>query len=313
MWFFKKNKTDKQLTFKEIKDKLDSDICGQDELKKDITIAISNYNKYVNNTSDYLKKNNILLIGPAGSGKTLTATTIVGEILNLPNIVINCASLVRSGYVGESLDNQIKSFTEHCHNFYSTDKKQVDLSDKSAAVILDEIDKLSAASHNSGSISTSEVQNQLLPYLDEYGFFGSVPVNNILFVGTATFNNVYRNLDYDYTQKLTAEQVSNAGFSQELFGRFKQKIYLPKPGKEVITQLLTSKMTKNPILHYKELIKLDGNELIVSNESIDRLSYLFEKSSTGVRGIHQILEDKLQGILYESLQVKKQKFELVID
>ena len=66
---------------KEIHEFLDQYVIGQDRAKKMLSVAVYNHYKRVNNNledqSDIeLDKSNILIVGPTGTGKTLTAKTI---------------------------------------------------------------------------------------------------------------------------------------------------------------------------------------------------------------------------------------------
>ena len=80
-------------------------IIGQEKAKKIISVAVYNHYKrlYVPH-EQYgdveLKKSNILLIGPTGTGKTLFAETLA-RLLNVPFTVADATTLTESGYVGE--------------------------------------------------------------------------------------------------------------------------------------------------------------------------------------------------------------------
>ena len=64
----------------EIKDVLDEYVIGQDKAKKTLSVAVHNHYKRLlikSGPQDVgIKKSNVLLIGPAGVGKTLLAQTL---------------------------------------------------------------------------------------------------------------------------------------------------------------------------------------------------------------------------------------------
>ena len=92
----------KRLKPKEIKEKLDEYIIGQNEAKKTIAVAVYNHYKRVLSTHPHpeveYSKSNVLLIGPTGSGKTLIARTLA-NILDVPFAISDATTLTEAGYV----------------------------------------------------------------------------------------------------------------------------------------------------------------------------------------------------------------------
>ncbi len=84
-------------------------MIGQDEAKKNLSVAVYNHYKRINSnlqTDDVeLQKSNILMLGPTGgSGKTFLAQTLA-RILNVPFAIADATSLTEAGYVGEDVEN----------------------------------------------------------------------------------------------------------------------------------------------------------------------------------------------------------------
>ena len=72
-------KEDELPTPREIKEKLDEYIVGQEEAKKTLSVAVYNHYKRINKKMDssdgvVLEKSNVLLLGPTGSGKGRSST-----------------------------------------------------------------------------------------------------------------------------------------------------------------------------------------------------------------------------------------------
>ena len=82
---------------KEIRRILDQYVIGQDEAKKSLSVAVYNHYKRIHagqgkNEDVELRKSNVLMIGPTGSGKTLLAQTLA-RILNVPFAIADATSL----------------------------------------------------------------------------------------------------------------------------------------------------------------------------------------------------------------------------
>ena len=78
---------------REIKDFLDEYVIGQDQAKKQLSIAVYNHYKRVlhnedENKSVEIEKSNIIMVGETGTGKTLLAKTIAKQ-LNVPFCIVD--------------------------------------------------------------------------------------------------------------------------------------------------------------------------------------------------------------------------------
>ncbi|PWY94935.1 ATP-dependent Clp protease [Aspergillus sclerotioniger CBS 115572] len=105
-----------------------------------------------------LEKSNILLLGPSGVGKTLMAKTLA-RILSVPFSISDCTPFTQAGYIGEDAEVCV-------HRLLAAANYDVEQAER-GIIVLDEVDKISAAKVSHGKdVSGEGVQQALLKLIE---------------------------------------------------------------------------------------------------------------------------------------------------
>lgn len=93
---------------KQISDIIKSSIIGQDEPARTVATAISAHiTRCVHNSNNPdrpIRKDNLLIAGPTGTGKTETIRAVINKLkLPIPLTVVSCTALTNTGYTGKSI------------------------------------------------------------------------------------------------------------------------------------------------------------------------------------------------------------------
>ena len=324
----------KNVNPKWISKKLDEYVVGQDSAKKVLSVAVYNHYKRIQSnqkTSNVeLHKSNILLVGPAGSGKTLLAQTLA-KILEVPFAIADATSLTEAGYVGEDVENILLRLIQAA---------DFDISRAEQGIIyIDEIDKIARKNPNPSitrDVSGEGVQQALLKIIE--GCIANVPpqggrkhphqdflqikTDNILFICGGAFEGLVDMVDWRITkdsssigfnsiennrsdddkvealEHLTADDLLNYGFIPELVGRLPISVNLSKLDKDALIKVLTE--PKDALIkQYQALFKMDDVELEFTSEAIAATADQALQLKTGARGLRSILEQVLLDVMYE--------------
>ena len=315
--------------------KLDDYVIGQEMAKKVLSVAVYNHYKRVwsnQKPSDVeLQKANILMVGPAGSGKTLLAQTLA-KVLDVPFAIADATSLTEAGYVGEDVENILLRLIQAAD--YDVARAEQGI------IYIDEIDKIARKSPNPSitrDVSGEGVQQALLKIVE--GCVANVPpqggrkhphqdflqirTDDILFMCGGAFeglgeltekriskdkvtigfkagasDNGSLRPEEDVLEHVNSDDLLKYGFIPELVGRLPVVVSLKSLDIESLIRVLTE--PKNAFVkQYQALFQMDNVELAFTDDALSAAADEALKRGTGARGLRSILEQTLLDVMYE--------------
>ena len=317
---------------REIKEFLDEYVIGQNQAKKQLSIAVYNHYKRLAHNADEnksveIEKSNIIMVGETGTGKTLLAKTIARQ-LEVPFCIVDATVLTEAGYVGEDVESILSRLL--MVSDYDVEKAERGI------VFIDEIDKIARKSDNPSltrDVSGEGVQQGLLKLLE--GSIVNVPpqggrkhpdqkyiqvnTQNILFIAGGAFDGIKEIIerrmnkqaigfssektnkvddDSYILDKLDAMDLRNFGLIPELLGRFPIVTHLDKLDEATMLRILSE--PKNSIINqFIELFRLDGVELSFTEGALQKIVKETMEKGLGARGLRGTTEKVLEKYMYD--------------
>lgn len=329
----------------EIKAYLDEYIIGQDEAKRNLSVAVYNHYKRLQQPDDpsgvEIEKSNIIMVGSTGTGKTLLARTIA-KLLDVPFTIVDATVFTEAGYVGEDVESILSRLLQVADYDVPAAERGI--------VFIDEIDKIARKSDNPSitrDVSGEGVQQSLLKLLE--GTVVNVPpkggrkhpdqdytkvdTRNILFICGGAFDGIERKIAQrlnthtvgynsvqnvrkidkeDLMQYILPQDLKAFGLIPEIIGRLPVLTYLKPLDRDALARILTE--PKNSIVkQYAKLFAMDGIELTFSDEALNLIVDKAVEYKLGARGLRSIVESIMMDAMFEVPSTDAKTFEVTLD
>ena len=318
---------------KQIYEALCEHVVGQEEAKRNLSIAVYNHYKRIfmddGSKSDVeIQIPNVMLLGPTGSGKTLLAQTLARTI-QVPFAIADATTLTEAGYVGDDVENILRKLLMAAD--WNVEEAEIGI------VYVDEIDKIARKGENASlvrDVSGEGVQQALLKIIE--GCETSVPpqggrkhpqqevveidTSNILFIFGGAFvglseiiskrlgkkglgfmsdvSEVNKQEESELLHQCTPDDLKQFGLIPEFIGRVPVVTALNELDEEALVKILTE--PKNALVkQYVRLFEIEKSELTFDEDALLEIAKEAKERGTGARGLRAIVERVLSDAMFE--------------
>jgi endopeptidase Clp ATP-binding regulatory subunit ClpX len=271
-------------------------------------------------------KNNVLMIGPTGVGKTYMIK-LIAQKLGVPFVKGDATKFSETGYVGGDVEDLVRDLVYEAGD-------DIDLAEN-GIIYIDEVDKIASAKNIIGhDVSRTGVQRALLKPMEETEVDMRVPhdavsqiqaiehfrrtgkrdkrvvnTRNILFIMSGAFGDLAEiikkrlqkqgigfeadvspaQVPWEILTEVTAQDLIEFGFETEFVGRLPVVVVFDELTREDLAEILRN--PNNPIiLSKRQDFKAYGIDIKFEEEALDKIAELAAFERTGARGLVSAIE-----------------------
>ncbi len=334
---------------RDVKAYFDRFVIKQDDAKKVLSVALCDHYHHVrqaleNKEQSIYAKQNILLMGPTGVGKTYLIRSIA-ELIGVPFVKADATKFSETGYVGGDVEDLVRDLVRLADGDITRAQYGI--------IYLDEIDKIAAASSMGGrDVSGRGVQTNLLKLMEETDVPARAPndiagqiqammeitqkrgkkqpavinTRHILFVVSGAFGGLEKvvqrrmreaRVGFAGGQQSPAPEDQVLQFAQtrdfiefglepEFIGRLPVRVVCQSLTTEDLYLILKSS-EGSIIRQYEQSFVAYGIEALFADDGLHRIAELAAEEKTGARGLMTVCERVFRDLKFElpSTEVKR--------
>ena len=326
---------------RDVKTHLDRYVIKQEEAKKVLSVALCDHYNAVRQAFDgeeqgHYTKQNVMLIGPTGVGKTYLIRSIA-ELIGVPFVKADATKFSETGYVGGDVEDLVRDLVRQADGDVERARYGI--------IYIDEIDKIASSSEQQGGrdVSGQGVQTTLLKLMEETevpvrsqndmagqiqammeGMRGgkkegdTISTRHVLFVVSGAFAH----LDKIVGRRLKESSIGFAagtqdeveggqilehartpdfikfGFEPEFIGRLPVRVVCHPLSVDDLEQILKSS-EGSIIRQYKQSFAAYGIDTRFEDDGLRRIAELAIDEETGARGLMTVCEKVLRDLKFE--------------
>ena len=281
-------------------DEVKKTIIAQDEQVKQVLSSVYKNQRIINSSLDdetiSKLKENIIVYGPTGTGKTEILSQIA-KLCEVPIVIEDVTSFSETEYVGRDVSEMLS-------DLYARAGMDLEFAQKGILVI-DEFDKIAEGGMdgNTEGPSRNGVQRSLLKLLDggtinfrEDNYDGTMidfNTSKLTVVALGAFSGIKKNDDYS---DIATKDFIDYGIMREVMGRFSKLVSMNAFSKEEYKRILLES-NLSPLNTYKKLFEEMGIRFSYDDDLIDYIADEAVALDCGARSLKTVFD----GIISDSL------------
>ena len=333
---------------RDVKTYLDRFVIKQDEAKKVLSVALCDHYHHVRlalegkEQPNYAKQN-VILLGPTGVGKTYLIRSIA-DLIGVPFVKADATKFSETGYVGGDVEDLVRDLLRRADGNVKRAEYGI--------IYIDEIDKIATAQNMTGrDVSGRGVQTNLLKLMEETEVPARAPndiagqlqalmdlanrgkkhpstlnTKHILFVVSGAFGGLEKIIrkrllaatigfaamtqapvtEEQILQQVQTRDFIDFGFEPEFIGRLPVRVVCHHLSVDDLFQILKSS-EGSIIRQYEQSFSAYGIEVLFRDDGLRRIAELAAEEKTGARGLMTICERTFRDFKFElpSTEVKR--------
>ncbi len=327
-------------TPRQVKEYLDRFVIKQEEAKKVLSIAVcDHYNHATHDLGkrvdyDYVKQN-VILIGPTGVGKTYLVKCIA-RLIGVPFVKADATKYSETGYVGKNVEDLVRELVRKADDDIKLAQYGI--------IYIDEVDKIASAFNVAGrDVSGAGVQRNLLKLMEETEVSLRDPMDissqieavmefqqggkvepklintrHILFIVSGAFAELAglvkkrqtraavgfggevesKKPDNRYLEQATTRDFIDYGLEPEFIGRLPVRVVCEDLEEKDLFHILT-RSEGSIIKQYEASFDAFGITAAFTRDGMKEIARLAAREDTGARGLLTVCERVLRDFKYE--------------
>ena len=337
---------------KDLKAHLDRFVIRQDEAKKVLSVALCDHYHHVRlalegkEMPNYTKQN-IILVGPTGVGKTYLIRS-AADLIGVPFAKADATKFSETGYVGGDVEDMVRDLVRLADG----EVKRAEY----GIIYIDEIDKIAAATNTSGrDVSGRGVQTNLLKLMEETEVPARSPndiagqisammemsmrggkkqpstinTKHILFIVSGAFDGLEKLIrkrqreatigfaaaaapadeGSDLLAQAQTRDFIEFGFEPEFIGRLPVRVVCHALTAEDL-HLVLKNSEGSIIRQYEQDFAAYGIEAVFQDDALRRIAELAAEEKTGARGLMTVCERVFRELKFELPSTEVKRFEV---